>query len=177
MKPTPLPNPLPARASRGEGVGRPSDAGSSRKEPTGVALEDLLAEQRDLSAVERFSEWHHTLGPTPAAWYRDLIPASPPQPGQQYAFEVDLDRCSGCKACVSACHSLNGLDDGEAWRDVGLLVSNDWRLPFQQTVTTACHHCLDPACLNGCPVLAYDKDPITGIVRHLDDQCIGCQYC
>src|SRR5205085_3413999 len=27
------------------------------------------------------------------------------------------------------------------------------------------------------PVLAYDKDPLTGIVRHLDDQCIGCQYC
>jgi DMSO reductase anchor subunit/ferredoxin len=26
-------------------------------------------------------------------------------------------------------------------------------------------------------VLAYDKDPLTGIVRHLDDQCIGCQYC
>ena len=32
-------------------------------------------------------------------------------------------------------------------------------------------------CLNGCPVLAYEKDPVTGIVRHLDDQCIGCQYC
>src|SRR5262249_2012981 len=30
---------------------------------------------------------------------------------------------------------------------------------------------------NGCPVNAYDKDPVTGIVRHLDDQCIGCQYC
>jgi DMSO reductase anchor subunit/ferredoxin len=26
-------------------------------------------------------------------------------------------------------------------------------------------------------VLAYDKDPDTGIVRHLDDQCIGCSYC
>jgi DMSO reductase anchor subunit/ferredoxin len=36
---------------------------------------------------------------------------------------------------------------------------------------------VDPGCLNGCPVLAYDKDPLTGIVRHLDDQCIGCQYC
>ncbi|MEO1526473.1 MAG: DmsC/YnfH family molybdoenzyme membrane anchor subunit, partial [Planctomycetota bacterium] len=22
-----------------------------------------------------------------------------------------------------------------------------------------------------------DKDPVTGIVRHLDDQCIGCKYC
>ena len=48
---------------------------------------------------------------------------------------------------------------------------------MQQTVTTACHHCLEPACLNGCPVKAYEKDPVTGIVKHLDDQCIGCQYC
>jgi DMSO reductase anchor subunit/Fe-S-cluster-containing hydrogenase component 2 len=49
--------------------------------------------------------------------------------------------------------------------------------PYVQTVTTACHHCEEPACSNGCPVLAYDKDPVTGIVRHLDDQCIGCSYC
>src|SRR4030095_7765056 len=95
----------------------------------------------------------------------------------QYAFEVDLDQCSGCKACVTACHSLNGLDDDETWRSVGRLTSTDWRSPLHQVVTTACHHCVDPGCLNGCPVLAYDKDPVTGIVRHLDDQCIGCQYC
>jgi DMSO reductase anchor subunit/ferredoxin len=31
--------------------------------------------------------------------------------------------------------------------------------------------------MNGCPVNAYHKDPVTGVVRHLDDQCIGCQYC
>jgi Fe-S-cluster-containing dehydrogenase component/DMSO reductase anchor subunit len=49
--------------------------------------------------------------------------------------------------------------------------------PVQQTVTTACHHCLEPACMKGCPVGAYEKDPVTGIVKHLDDQCIGCQYC
>ena len=30
-------------------------------------------------------------------------------------------RCTGCKACVTACHTLNGLDDGEIWRTVGLL--------------------------------------------------------
>ena len=28
-----------------------------------------------------------------------------------------------------------------------------------------------------CPVNAYEKDPVTGIVKHLDDQCFGCQYC
>ena len=143
---------------------------------TQTLIDALLAEQSDLSASERFARWHDTHEQLQARYHR-LIPLTAPRPGEQFAFEVDLDRCSGCKACVSACHSLNGLDEGEAWRETGLLVSEDWRHPFQQTVTTACHHCVDPACLNGCPVLAYDKDPLTGIVRHLDDQCIGCQYC
>lgn len=141
-------------------------------------INELLAEQQRLTAVERFSRLHETNGlPAQARYYRDLIPQTKPQPGQQYAFEVDLDRCSGCKACVTACHSLNGLEETETWRSVGLLISDDWRAPQQQTITTACHHCVEPGCLEGCPVLAYDKDPVTGIVRHLDDQCIGCQYC
>jgi len=46
-----------------------------------------------------------------------------------------------------------------------------------QHVTAACHHCLEPACMIACPVNAYEKDSITGIVKHLDDQCFGCQYC
>jgi formate dehydrogenase iron-sulfur subunit len=86
-------------------------------------------------------------------------------------------RCTGCKACVSACHSLNGLDDDEVWRDVGTLLGGKSAPGWQQTITTACHHCEDPGCLNGCPVGAYEKDADTGIVRHLDDQCIGCSYC
>lgn len=140
-------------------------------------IDALLDEQRDLTAVGSFSRWHETGTTSTVARYQRLIPLSAPEPGEQYAFEVDLDKCSGCKSCVTACHALNGLEENEAWRRTGLLRSDDWRHPFQQTVTTACHHCVDPACLNGCPVLAYEKDPHTGIVRHLDDQCIGCQYC
>ena len=116
--------------------------------------------------------------PAQARYYRDLIPSvASLARRQQYAFAVDLDVCTGCKACVSACHSLNGLEEHETWRDVGLITGTEAGKPYLQTVTTACHHCLEPACLEGCPVLAYDKDPETGIVRHLDDQCIGCQYC
>lgn len=157
---------------------------SGSKPGDGLTLiDDLLGEQGKLTAVERFARAHvdHAL-PALEKHYRRLLPATAPAPGQQYAFEVDLDKCSGCKACVTACHSLNGLDEDETWRSVGLLVNDP--LPrarhqpsYQQHITTACHHCVDPGCLNGCPVLAYDKDPLTGIVRHLDDQCIGCQYC
>lgn len=141
-------------------------------------IDQLLAEQRTLTAVERFSQ-KHSRGelPTQSSYYQDLIPLSKPAPGQQYAFAVNLDKCTGCKACVSACHSLNGLEENETWRDVGLLIGGNSGTSYQQTVTTACHHCADPGCLEGCPVMAYDKDVETGIVRHLDDQCIGCQYC
>jgi len=31
--------------------------------------------------------------------------------------------------------------------------------------------------MTGCPVDAYSKDGVTGIVRHSADACIGCQYC
>jgi Fe-S-cluster-containing dehydrogenase component/DMSO reductase anchor subunit len=142
-------------------------------------LAELLAEQQQLDTpVARFSAAHES-GALPALARRHaaLIPLTKPQPGEQYAFEVDLDACTGCKSCVAACHSLNGLDETETWRDVGLVVGGNARTPFTQTITSACHHCADPACLNGCPVLAYEKDPATGIVRHLDDQCIGCSYC
>jgi Fe-S-cluster-containing dehydrogenase component/DMSO reductase anchor subunit len=141
-------------------------------------VEQYLREQQTLTAVERFAQRHADApGPAQEPYYRTLLPASPPAAGQQYAFQVDLDACTGCKACVTACHNLNGLDEGETWRAVGLLHGGSAAAPVQQTVTSACHHCLEPACMQGCPVRAYEKDPVTGIVRHLDDQCIGCQYC
>ncbi|MEX2394973.1 MAG: DmsC/YnfH family molybdoenzyme membrane anchor subunit [Actinomycetota bacterium] len=141
-------------------------------------IDRYLAEQADLTAVTRFSQFHDDPDERKHAdrHYRELIPLERPAPGEQYRFDVDLDACTGCKACVTACHNLNGLDDGEAWRSVGLLHGSNGT-PYRQTVTTACHHCLDPACLNGCPANAYTKDATTGIVKHLDDQCIGCGYC
>ncbi len=141
-----------------------------------------------LSAVERFSalsDKPDTVDKFDKAdvggrRYRDLMPVHAPAPGEQYSFEVDLDACSGCKSCVAACHHLNGLELGESWRRVGTLLGGigaPGPATRKQTVTSACHHCLEPACLKGCPVKAYEKDPITGIVKHLDDQCIGCRYC
>ena len=156
----------------------PSRADDAPGLATMTLVDRYLFEQQELTAVGRFAQRHEADElPLQARYYSALLPAAPPGPGQQYAFEVDLDACSGCKACVAACNSLNGLDETETWRDVGLLHGGNDVEPFLQHVTAACHHCLDPACLNVCPVRAYEKDDVTGIVRHLDDQCIGCQYC
>lgn len=146
---------------------------------TGLTLlEQLLQDQQQLTAVEQFARQHECDSPpSQSKYYRNLIPLTAPRAGEQYAFEVDLDSCSGCKSCVVACHNLNGLEENETWRNVGLLTGGSPQLPMMQHVTSACHHCLEPACLQGCPVNAYVKDPDTGIVKHLDDQCIGCQYC
>jgi formate dehydrogenase iron-sulfur subunit len=155
-----------------------STGGQTRRPTTPNLLDALLREQQELTAVERFAQRHaNTHAPLLESRYRERLPATPPGPGQQYAFEVNLDSCSGCKACVAACHSQNGLDPGETWRQVGTLHGGTDSAAVLKTVSSACHHCVDPACLKGCPVDAYDKDPVTGIVRHLDDQCIGCQYC
>jgi ferredoxin len=114
-------------------------------------IQETLRLQSDLSAVERFARLHEQ-GEVPTSLYEAQIPLTKPKKGQQYGFQVDLDACTGCKACVVGCNKLNGLDHDEAWRAVGVIHGGSAEAPIQQTVTTACHHCLDPACMNGCPV-------------------------
>ena len=167
---------MPATLQRIPAPPSAKKAAAPASEPR-TLIDQLLAEQNSLQTpVASFSE-SHDRAPDLADHYRSLIPLTKPGSGEQYAFEVSLDRCTGCKACVSACHSLNGLDEHETWRDTGALLGGDEAPGWQQTITTACHHCGDPGCMNGCPVGAYEKDDDTGIVRHLDDQCIGCSYC
>jgi hypothetical protein len=97
-------------------------------------LDLLLREQNDLTAVEQFAAWHDAPPQPNLSKYSALIPATQPAAGQQYAFQVDLESCSGCKACVVACHELNGLDDSETWRDVGILHGGTTEQPAIQHV-------------------------------------------
>ena len=141
-------------------------------------IDQYIKEQAELTSVENFSQKHNDLlKDETKKRYSELIPKQSPDIGEQYAFEVDLDKCTGCKGCVTACHNENGLEEDEIWRTVGTLKGGESQSSSLQHVTAACHHCVEPACLSGCPVKAYEKLPESGVVKHLDDQCIGCQYC
>ena len=95
----------------------------------------------------------------------------------QRGFVLDLDRCTGCGACVVACTNENSPTEGIAWRTIATY--NRQRSPDAPVFhySLACNHCLEPACMVGCPADAYTKDPTTGAVLIDHDRCIGCRYC
>jgi Fe-S-cluster-containing dehydrogenase component/DMSO reductase anchor subunit len=108
---------------------------------------------------------------------RSRMPVRLPEAGEQYRFHFDMRKCIGCKCCVVACNEQNGNPASINWRRVGELEGGFFPGATRAFLSMGCNHCLEPTCLAGCPVDAYSKDPITGIVHHSADACIGCQYC
>jgi Fe-S-cluster-containing dehydrogenase component/DMSO reductase anchor subunit len=108
---------------------------------------------------------------------RPLIPQRPLAEGEQYRFHFDMTRCIGCKSCVVACNEQNGNPADIDWRRVGEIEGGHYPFTQRLHLSMGCNHCLEPSCLIGCPVEAYTKDPVTGVVIHSADTCIGCQYC
>ena len=99
-------------------------------------------------------------------------------------FYLDLQGCTGCKACQIACKDKNQLPVGVLWRRVIEVSGGRW-LPrgkawltniFTYFVTAACMHCEAAVCLEVCPTGAiYQRND--GIVLIDDQRCIGCGYC
>ncbi|MDO8793524.1 MAG: 4Fe-4S dicluster domain-containing protein, partial [Vicinamibacterales bacterium] len=113
----------------------------------------------------------------PAREPRTLMPERGPAEGEQYRFHMDMGACIGCKCCVVACNEQNGNPASINWRRVSEMEGGFYPLAHRSYLSMGCNHCLEPTCLAGCPVDAYAKDGVTGIVQHSADACIGCQYC
>lgn len=112
-----------------------------------------------------------------------------PQPRQDaIAMLYDATVCIGCKACVAACTTANGLIpdttlSGGIWqmpRDLNDQTKNIILLyregETHSFVKRQCMHCNDPACVAGCPFKALTKEKY-GIVEWDGSKCIGCRYC
>jgi DMSO reductase iron-sulfur subunit len=106
-----------------------------------------------------------------------LIPTEPLKPGEQYRFHFDMSRCVGCQCCVVACNEQNNNPAEVNWRRVGEIEGGTYPNTKRFHLSMACNHCLDPACLTGCPTDAYVKIEETGVVEHKEEECIGCGYC
>lgn len=97
--------------------------------------------------------------------------------GEQYRFHFDATACVGCRCCEVACNEQNNNPVDVKWRRVGEMEAGTFPDTLMLFNSMSCNHCVDPACLIGCPTESYIKISETGIVVHDDDTCIGCQYC
>ncbi len=104
----------------------------------------------------------------------------------QFAFHLDMSRCTGCKTCVVACKDAYDLDVGVAFRRVyeavgGTTTKDEMGCAhtdcFVYYLSLSCNHCADPVCVEVCPTQAMHKDPDTGLVSVDVEKCIGCGYC
>jgi formate dehydrogenase iron-sulfur subunit len=96
--------------------------------------------------------------------------------GEQYRFGFSMSACIGCHSCEVACAEQNGLPADTVWRRVGEVEGGTFPDTRRFQLSMSCNHCLDAACLTGCPTNAYEKLD-NGVVAHHADECIGCQYC
>jgi anaerobic dimethyl sulfoxide reductase subunit B (iron-sulfur subunit) len=102
----------------------------------------------------------------------------------QYAFHINPELCTGCKACQVACKDKNDLPVGVNWRRVAEYAGGTWVKDgetyaaniYAYYVSVACNHCQNPPCVNVCPTQAIIKRA-DGVILINADQCVGCRYC
>jgi Fe-S-cluster-containing dehydrogenase component len=91
-----------------------------------------------------------------------------------YVLIIDLNKCSGCGACLDACNQRNHLPEGKSFirriRKEEEPEGGCWCLPVQ------CQHCQDPPCEKVCPTQATYHHS-SGVVLVNDKTCVGCKYC
>ena len=84
------------------------------------------------------------------------------------AMVIDLDRCTRCDDCVTACaatHEGNPRFVREGPRYDRFMIAG------------ACMHCADPVCMIGCPTGAIHRELRGGEVVINEATCIGCAAC
>lgn len=128
--------------------------------------------------------------PPPETHYGEYTAGNP-----RWAMVIDLARCTGCSACVTACYAENnipvvGPEEVKRGRDLtwlrierywGVTQDTDEALTDHGTDDTRflpmlCQHCGNAPCEPVCPVYAAYHTP-DGLNGQVYNRCVGTRYC
>jgi len=106
--------------------------------------------------------------------------------GPRWAMVVDLDRCTGCQACLVACHAENNVPvAGERQAAYGrwlhwIIVQRYWEGQYPNVKARfnplMCQQCTEAPCEPVCPVFATYHNP-EGLNAQIYNRCIGTRFC
>jgi len=106
----------------------------------------------------------------------------PSHPVHRWAMAIDLDRCTGCQACVVACYAENNIPvngpeaamkgRNQAWLRIQTSIEKE-RIEF---LPSLCQQCDRAPCEPVCPVYAtyHTSEGLNAMVYN---RCIGTRYC
>lgn len=110
---------------------------------------------------------------------------------KKFGMVIDLDKCTGCGACMVACMAENNVpfreDESDKQRSITWMrvykLNNGKSFPEYDEcyLPRPCQHCEGhdghSPCVSVCPATATDYDMATGIVSQIYTRCFGCRYC
>jgi molybdopterin-containing oxidoreductase family iron-sulfur binding subunit len=109
-----------------------------------------------------------------------------PKPQKKWGMVVDLDRCTGCEACVVACHAENNIPTvgakeaaiGRAmhWIRVERYYEGEFPDVRAKFRPVFCQQCDAAPCEPVCPTYA-SYHTAEGLNGQVYNRCIGTRYC